>query len=368
MRKQSLKKKVGKATGNLLNLKYLGDEPQFVNEPTDLQYMKALTWYNYMCTKADARNYIETYLKNTKRQNLIKDLRRVPDIRINDQSAWIARMLTRGAPLKQRSKNKFEELLNQSLTFAETQKQEKNEVTKQPSPSIQDRMRDKVSNFIGEIEEQIDVDGWTVSVYDKLQSAQLPAMLANRVAEYFAPISEEASQLLLKNCEASLKEGYSSYTKAQLKERAAFYEKIVEDCKRYSSNGKKLRVVRKKKTVTPEKKLKSFKFQNESKEYKVVSINPEKILGAEELLTFNTKYRLLTHFVALDRSGLNVKGTTILNYDEEKSKTYRIGRKTEENIEIALRGGKRAFTKMISTLITKTLQHRINENTILLKV
>ncbi len=367
MRKQSLKKKVGKATGNLINLKHLGDEPLFVSEPSDLDYSKALTWYNYMCSKVDARNYLETYLKNTKQHALIKDLRRVPDVRINDQSAWIARMLTRGAPLKQRSKDKFEELLKETLSFAEIQKVEKKEETK-PSPSIQDRMRDKVSNFIGEIEEQIDTEGWSFSVYDKLQSAQLPAMLANRVADHFAPIAEEAAKLLLKNCEADLKEGYSSYTKAQLKERAAFYEKIVEDCKRYSANGKKLRVVRKKKTVTPEKKLKSFKFQKESKEYKVVSLNPEKILGAEELLTFNTKYRLLTHFVALDRSGLSVKGTTILNYDEEKSKTYRIGRKTEESIEIALRGGKRAFSKMISLLKTKTMQHRINENTILLRV
>jgi hypothetical protein len=92
------------------------------------------------------------------------------------------------------------------------------------------------------------------------------------------------------------------------------------------------------------------------------------MLGSEELVTFNTKYKILTHFYALDRAGLGVKGTTIVNYDETKSKSYRIGRKTEEHIEIALRGGKRAYNKMLEALKTCTLQHRINENTILLRI
>jgi hypothetical protein len=55
-------------------------------------------------------------------------------------------------------------------------------------------------------------------------------------------------------------------------------------------------------------------------------------------------------------------------YDEAKSKSYRLGRKTEEHLETALRGGKRAFAKMLGTLKECGLQHRINENTILLKV
>ena len=111
-----------------------------------------------------------------------------------------------------------------------------------------------------------------------------------------------------------------------------------------------------------------FRSQKESKEFKVVSINPEKMLGADELVTFNTKYKLLTVFAALDRSGLSVKGTTVTNYDETKSKSYRIGRKTEESVEVALRGGKRAMSKMLDSLKTCNLQHRINENTILLRV
>ena len=57
---QSKQKEVRKTkTENyLINLKYLGDEPSFVGEVTSSQYGKALTWYTYMCTTSDAREYL----------------------------------------------------------------------------------------------------------------------------------------------------------------------------------------------------------------------------------------------------------------------------------------------------------------------
>ena len=45
----------------LVNKKHLGDEPLMVGE---ISVTTCLNWYNYMCTSSDAREYIETYLKN----------------------------------------------------------------------------------------------------------------------------------------------------------------------------------------------------------------------------------------------------------------------------------------------------------------
>jgi hypothetical protein len=368
-RKQTLRKKAKKVTGTIVNSKHFGDEPFSKGvAPSDLQYAQALTWYNVMCSKSDAREYLETYLTNTGRNNDLKILRKVPDLRVSDHAAWIARMLSRGIQLTERSRSKMESLLQNSFTYAEVPKPAKADLTKpQATISIKDRIKDKVSDFIGEFEELMDVDGWSLSMYDHLQKRQLPANLAKHVADFYKPIADEANEVLKKNCDPGLKEGYSHYTSAQLKQRAAFYTSILADCDRYASNNKKV-VVRKKKVVTADKKLQNFKHQKESKEFKVVSINPEKILGAEQLITFNARYKTLTHFIAADKSGLDVKGTTILNYDEAKSKSYRIGRNTEEHLETALHGGKRGFAKMIASLKTCTLQHRVNENTILLKV
>jgi len=368
-RSLSLKKKVTKTTGNIVNSKHMGDEPFHKGyEPSDLEYSRALTWYNMMCVRSDARDYLEVYLKNNGRTGEIKTLRRVPDIRVSEHAAWIARMLTRGVVLTQRSRDKMEELLQASYRFAEEPKPAKVEITEQPKATIQDRMRDKVSDFIGQFEEAIDKDGYTLSMYEWLQKHQIPAMLANKVAEFYKPIMTEIAEVTKRNADPQLKEGYRNYTPAKLKQMAAFYASIITDCQRHADNNKKQRVVRKKKVVSVDKKLKGFKHQIESKEFKVVSINPEKIIGAEELFTFNTKYRTLTRFIAAERSSLDVKGTTIINYDEGKSKTYRVGRKTEEHVATALRGGKRALNAMLESLNTCNLQHRINENTILLRI
>jgi hypothetical protein len=363
------KVRAGKTAQYIADLKYMGDEPDVKGKiVNDISLTRAFNWYNYMCSRVDAREYLEAYLKANKRNDDLKTLKRVPETWINLQAGWFARILSRGGILNEGYMAKLELRVKETLAKAPN-KAEATEETKKLEPvkaTIQDRVKDKVSEFIGEFDEAIDKSGWTLSMYDWLQQKQIPANQAKIVAEFFRSIAEEAALLISRKPDPDLKEGYSSYTSAQLKQRAAFYASILTDCDRHASNKKP--VVRKKKVVTADKKLKSFKFQKESKEFKVVSINPEKLLGADELVTFNVRYKTLTQFVAADKSGLDVKGATILNYDEEKSKTYRIGRKTEEHIEIALRGGKRAFGKMIASLKTCKLQQRINENTILLKV
>jgi len=364
------KVRAGKTAQHIADLRHMGDEPDVKGKTlNDVELASAFNWYNYMCSRVEAREYVENYLKIKKRNGDIKALKSVPDVWINLQAGWMARIVSRGGILS----NKYADRLNQRIDEMLINAGAKLEVVEekkaeQPKPTVQDRIKDKVSDFIGQFEEAIDKEGWNLSMYDWLQKHQVPAAQAKIVAEFYRPIAEEAALLVGRGADPELKEGYSNYTSAQLKQRAAFYAGIIADCDRHSSNNKKVRVVRKKKAVSPDKKLKNFKFQKESKDYKLVSINPEKVLGAGELLTFNTRYKILTLFVAADKAGLDVKGTTILKYDEALSKSYRIGRKTEEHLETALRGGKRAFAKMVTSLKTCNLQHRINENTVLLKV
>jgi hypothetical protein len=226
-------------------------------------------------------------------------------------------------------------------------------------------MNDKVSDFIGQFDEAIDREGWTVSMYEWLQKHDIAPMLANRVVDFFQPILDEAELSLT---DASVQEGYSNYTKKQLRERRDFYAQVVADCGRYSSNTKKVRVIKKPKTVSAEKKLKNIKYMNESKEYRVASVAPEKILGAQELWVFNVKYKVLSVLRALDRGGLDLSGSTVKNVNESDSFTYGLGKSVHDRLEVVLKGGKRALTNMLNELKTRDLNCRINENVVLLKV
>ena len=146
---------------------------------------------------------------------------------------------------------------------------------------------------------------------------------------------------------------------------------IVEDAQKYGDVTKKLRAPRKPRAVSIDKKIKGLKFQKEDKKFKIASVNPERIIGASELWTFNTKYKTLTVFRAADRGGLQVKGTSIINYDEANSVTKRTGRKAEYFVERVLNGGKIVLRKLTEEegIGSETpLANRINENTILLKI
>jgi Pyruvate/2-oxoacid:ferredoxin oxidoreductase gamma subunit len=107
-----------------------------------------------------------------------------------------------------------------------------------------------------------------------------------------------------------------------------------------------------------------MKFLAESKEYGLKSISPEKIISSTMLVVFNEKYRTLTVYHAKDPRGLGVKGTTITNYDEEKSVTKKL-RKPKE--VLAKLSGVRAVTNAIAAIKTKPakMTGRINENTVL---
>ena len=356
----------------LINHKYLGEEPDLAGKPIDdVTYAKAMTWYNYMCSREDAREYLDTYLVACGRVKEAKMLHSVSDTRFPVQAAWIARMLSRGASLGNSAAFLSSKVSDAILSVDQKSSEKPTEEPQKTAKigNIQDRIKDKVSDFIGEFEEAIDVDGFTLSMYEWLTAKEIPALLASKVADFYRPIAEEAAAVLKRDADDQLLEGYAGMSKEQLRARSAFYAGILADCVRFASNTKAMRQPRKPKTIKVDKKIQFVKPLKESKEFKIASIQPEKILGAQELWMLNTIYKTITVFYAIDRGGLDVYRTAITKYDETRSGTYRAGRNTENHIATILSGGKRATTKLLTELKkTDSIQERINENTILMKV
>ena len=357
--------RVTKSEQYLVNKKYLGDEPLLKGNYTNSDFSNALTWYNYMCTASDARDYIKNYLESKGRDVELKLFKKVPDSWIPTTAAWVARIMTRGTVVTPESVHFFEKKFSECLKKVSAAEEE----TDQPEKvvvSVHQRMREKASDIIGEIESMLD-KGEQFSLYDWLKVNEIPAAYSPQIIAYYSPWLEELLEAATEP-DNQLKEAYGHLTKKQLKDRILFFNKMIEDAQRYGENKKKTRAPRKPRTVSVEKKLKSLKFQKEDKEFKVASINPEKIIGAQELWTFNTKYKTLTVFRAIDRGGLQVKGTSIINYDEKNSFTKRTGRKPEEYVKKVLEGGKIVLRKLMDDMKEAPLAYRINENTILLRI
>lgn len=359
-----------KTAEHLLNLKQMGDEPTFspLIELDDNSYAKALLWYNTVCSRDDAREYATTYLKKLGRTEDAKRLKQVPDSWFPVHIGWIGRMAVRGIKLKRRSLEAFEKRLSEALT--KVPQEEKTKTAPKAVTSVQDRVAEKASELMYEIEKMTDDIGHpsSFSVYDWLTKKQASAALVPHMIRHFKPIAEEAIEAASSKCDPQIKEAYSKWSKAKLKERADFYKRLMDDFDRYLGNVKKQRVPRKKKEVTPDKKLKNFKYQKESKELRLVSISPLKVFDCDELWTLNTKYKVLTVLRREEGQSLDVSGSSFKNYDEAKSKSYRLGRKAEDIINEVTKAGKRALGKITEKLKETALQSRSNENTVLLKV
>lgn len=357
------------------NLKYMGDEPQFspLVEITDTQYSKALLWYNTMCSRDSAKKYTEAYLKKQGRLIDCGKLKQVPDVWFPSHIGWIARLATRGTKLKQRTLDAFESRLQEA--FSKIPVETKIDRVEKKPVNIQERIADKASELMYELEKYIDDNGYqsTFSVYDWLTKRQASVSSIPHMIKFFQPIANEYFELndavfnKPKNACKQLLEGYDHLSKTEVKHRFAFYTKLMSDLDKYSGNIRKQRAPRKKKTITPDKKLKSFKFQKECTELRLASINPEKIFTSDEIWTINTKYKVLTVLRRGD-DAFDVSGTSFKNYDESKSKSYRLGRKFESIVEDLTKPGKRAIGKLVERLKETALQTRSGEHTILLKV
>ena len=366
---QVRKKKVARKSINetyIVNKKYLGEEPEPRKEVMlRVDFMNALTWYNYMCDVDEARSYIIDYLKANKKDDLIKKVKRVPNAYLRVTSAWVFRMATRCHKLEGDAVERAEQMLLNSFKFME---EEKKEVVAVDKPSIQERIADKVSDVIGDIELMIDT-GEKFSLYEHLQKNEIPAMYAGKIVEYYKPLAVEVAEAMMGKDE-QLKEGFKVYSKQQLRDLLAVYTSLVEEGERYAGNIRKQRAPRKKKTISADKKLKHFKYQKEFPSMKLTSVNPTSILGAQELWVFNTSNKVLTVFRARGPAGLDVNRTSITGYDVDTSVSKKIGRNTEKIIDRVLNGGKVVLRKLfddeISSGFIKTSE-RLNTNTLLLK-
>jgi hypothetical protein len=176
---------------------------------------------------------------------------------------------------------------------------------------------------------------------------------------------------------AQLLEGYSHTTKSQAKKLSTFYETIIADVNMYIDSAKVKRTPRKKKIPSKEKLIAKLKFKTNDEKYRIASINPMDIIGANELWVFNTKTRKLGKYIALnidstglkrEGSGLSVKGTTILGFHVEQS-IQKTLRKPEEQLKEFAKAGKVKLRKFLDKITTTDIKltGRINNETIILK-
>lgn len=374
------KKKKVVRTSKQAEMLHYGEEPKWKETPaTQSQISSALNWYNrFFDDKQSYNAFFKHYPERKDRQREISLLKKIEPWRIPRTISHLFRMANQGCMLDADVLKKIDSMITELLALSLIEEQLNNQIEKKPAAkvvSIQDRMLEKSREYCAIIDDEFDkfyFDNKFKSdfkMYDWLRNNEVPSYAAQYIFETYQNMLEEYTNALNvakdKDYE-DLQEAYEHITKANMKKTVAFLQSIVDDCEQFKSNKTKTKKPRKKKAVSFEKKLSRFKYCKEFKDLKLVSISPEQIFGAKELWTYNTKYRVLTRYMST--AGLDVKGTTLLNFDlESESKKIR---KPEEIIPNVLKAGKVDLRKLLKSINTNMTQPngRINENTILLRV
>jgi hypothetical protein len=244
------------------------------------------------------------------------------------------------------------------------------------TPSIQERVRDASMLMTEEIETAIEsfqtdpeaFDPKAFKILNVLKAKQAKAAHARIIREFYTRDLEELQEVAVTKDE-QLKEAYSHLSKVQLRKITAFYQEIVSACEMLAQEAKINRKPKAKKAVPAEKIVAKLKYKKADEPLKLVSINPADILGAKELWTYNTKSRKLGKYIASEFADLGVKGTSIINFDENKS-VQKTLRKPIDQLKEFKAAGKVALRKFLDDInaVDTKMNGRINEEIMLLKV
>ena len=373
MKIKAPRKKKTVRTPKSIDEKYMGTEPDWGDqEPTRSMMTRAYSWYNYFHNPKDHAKAVRSHYKKDKAK--LKLLNKLPDWRFSHVMATVCHLKGKGCKIPEDSLSYFEKSMGELFEIAKKIVDTQKEVVKVSAPkvSVQERIREQISNYIGEIEEQVDLlvtGGYknNFNMYDWLRSNNVKAQQSNAIADYYTPLLRELTQVSIGKAR-DLKEGYSHLTKKQLKCYIDFVKMIIDDAFTWGSNQKTVRKTRAKKPQSVSKQVSNLKYQKDDKDLKLVSINPADIVGCNQLWLYDTKWRAVKRFDALGPAGLAVKGTTLQGFNAETAEQKKL-RKPSEILPRVLSGGKRVLSKLLSEINTKPSvpNGRINQNMIILR-
>jgi hypothetical protein len=339
-------------------------EPKFSGEVSQTELTQALSWYAQNRDSKDATKYAIEYFK--------KKLKIPAPEAIKSQAptfGYVCRLVSLGAVLTDRNVEWFDKTVDEL-------KNAKAPVVKEAKVanvvSIQDHIKRKAGECIGELEGQIDELITTkfsadVSPYGLMNTLEIKGAHAKFVIDHFKTRRAEYDEVLT-TTDPDVKEAYSNFTKVQLKKLVAYCDQVIVDGMRLAGDAVKSRKPRKRKAKSPDQLVSKMNYAKDFAELKLVSVDPKTIVGANQLWVYNTKTRKLGCYNAEDAAGLSIKGSTIQNFSESKSTQKKL-RKPEVTLPEVLKGGKVALRNVLNDIraVESFLTGRINVDTILLR-
>lgn len=182
---------------------------------------------------------------------------------------------------------------------------------------------------------------------------------AKKISEHFSRLLDEVN-CVLDEKDSDLAEGWSYLNHTKLKRLQGYLETIVEE---FTVTGT---VKRKKRKVSPQKLVKNLNYLPVLGDV-CSSVDPETIIGAKQVLLYNTKQKKISLYTSSVNEGMSVKGSTLKNFDSGIVKNC--GRKDNSWIKLISGCPVGRMIKEINTLRAKEqpATGRVNKDTLILR-
>lgn len=359
---------------------------------------KAHYHIHYLMDSKAWGNKVREYIKENYDKNIVSAISKLPNWKIDGKSHWalVAHLESVKPELiipdyKGKLESYIKDLSEQGSLIADESKTD--EVAKKNVyvPTIQERIMEQAQDAVEDIDTWLDSfisdkDNFDPKGFDfKLHFTRknVTQAHARKMKKFYDSELEDFKDLermptagQLKKMDeytqdqwAQLKEGYAHIKKKDIKNYTIAIEELLAALDYIIESAKATRKPRKAKAKSATKLVEKIKFLQTDDKYKLASVDPATIIGAQELWVFNIKTRKLGKYAAQEHQTLQVKGTTLQFYDEKRS-IQKTLRKPEEQLKEFKGAGKVALRKFLDDIPTTDtkLNGRFNPDTILLKV
>lgn len=338
---------------------------------TDLSL--AFNWYNQNKDKKDARSYLKDYIKKNFTEYEVVIFDKLPDNKIVNTYAWVTRMIHNGViSLKDKDHKNLDNYLQCILNTSElTPIILPEEVDKPNRPSVRDSTREKALEYIGELEGALDnflLNGDELNLYIDLKTRSIPQPYCTFIDSW---IKNKAGQFIsvYESEDPDIKEAYSNLGKRKLTQIIKLISTWLEDLNRYSQFKKANRKPRVKKAKPAGVQVAKLKYKREDSVYNIRSVSSAEIVGAEQVWIFNTKYKRLSVYRSDSSAGIQVKNSTLQNYQPDNCEQKTI-RNPKDILQKVISGGKVSLRRLMGEITAKEtpVTGRINEDCIILRI
>lgn len=296
----------------------LGGEPKLGMFPGKMELVQTFNWYS-RCVEPDQRSkFLVEYLKQegcySPDQILFADRK---GKKFPETWAYIARMFNLGTIFEHEVKERLDAEVLKFLSRDLPELDEDGIPIEKPKTRLLRSNPSNVPSMVNYIDDVIDkiLEGQDddINFYDALTRMGCTSSDARTILDHFSNQLLEYLAMYTGRDE-QLNEGYE-FLKSNTKQRIAMFSVNLRKDLEALINAKKTkeRKPRKRKEVPATKQIARLRWQKESTEYKIASVDPAKLIGAKTVIAFNTKTRILTIFEATDDKGISVKRTNILN-------------------------------------------------------